>query len=367
MKKIIFTLIVLIQSSFLFSQYESVVFDFEMAYFNNGQPLPAEEMLIVSGDVQRDIQAIEFAIYKANSPRVLYKTLWQRQLQKQSESFRLPVNYRLQSNTNYDVQVSYFKELTAGQKQLLQSQILDQVRFYRQQQIRVRKGRLVLQKSPSKLYKDFNQILQESLSSYRPAQGQTEIAFSQMLEMYLKSLAKDSLSNNTKDLENILDQEVKRLLASEWWVTSIVREVKDYSTEKINGALALNVGYGGILLSGQADNFTYGSAPYVGLSIPLSNRAHATALLRNTSVSLGAFVQNLDGPNEETFTGPVFGRPYFAGLGYSVFRFIRLNAGVVALEEKGNGENPSFELSRIKLQPFVGLSAEIKFSVGLNR
>ncbi len=148
------------------------------------------------------------------------------------------------------------------------------------------------------------------------------------------------------------------------------REVQDYPTEKIGSSLALNIGYGGVLLNGEPENFTYGSAPYVGLSIPLSNRAYSNTLLRNTSISVGAFTNNFESSVGNTITGPVFGRPYFVGLGYSIFRFIRLNAGVVALEEKigdpASGEQPSFELDRIKIQPFIGLSAEIKFSVGFN-
>ena len=368
MKKIIL-FFAFIQTIFLHAQYESAVFDYEMAYFNNGQALPAEAMLIFSGEIAAEINAVEIAIFKPNGKKPLYRGLWQRTAGSSSESFRLPVNYRLQGGSEYDFKLSYFRELKMMEKTSVQEDVIQKLQFYRTQQVKMEKGRLQLKKSASKLLSDFNTILADAMSQYKAAQGDTEIQFSAMLEEYLKVLEKDTLTSGAKQLDDLLAQDVRQLLNQEWWVLASAREVQDYPTEKIANALALNVGYGGVLLSGQADNFTYGSAPYIGLSIPLSNRAYSSPLLKNTSVSLGAFTKNFEGSQGETITGPIFGRPYFVGLGYSVFRFVRFNAGVVALEEKqdvSGGDQPSFQLSRIQVQPFVGLSAEIKFSVGLN-
>jgi len=370
MKKITILVLALLQVLLTQAQYDAAVFDFEMAYFNNGQPLPAEKMLIFSGDIKGNIQAVEVEIYKSNGKNPLYTGLWQRSMSQGGESFRLPVNYRLQGNAEYDFRINYLTDISDNQKEEIEKGILSHIRFYQKQHIQLEKGKLTLKKPAGKLFTELNQILEEALENYRPAQSQLEIGFSSILGKHLKALEKDSLFSSVDELEALLSREVNSLLQTDWWGINIVREVHDYPTEKIGGALALNVGYGGILLSGQADNFTYGSAPYIGLSIPLSNKAYTSPILRNTSVSLGAFTQNLEGSNGETFTGPIFGRPYFAGLGYSVFRFIRFNAGMVVLEEKPmspiDGENPSFEINRIKLQPFIGLSAEIKFSVGLN-
>jgi hypothetical protein len=47
-------------------------------------------------------------------------------------------------------------------------------------------------------------------------------------------------------------------------------------------------------------------------------------------------------------------------LGYKVFRFIRLNAGAVVLEEKSSNDN-FVNTERIKIRPFVGISAELNF------
>ncbi|MEO0471687.1 MAG: hypothetical protein AAF206_18810 [Bacteroidota bacterium] len=370
MRQSILFLLVFFSVSLGFAQYEAVVFDFEMGYFNNGQALPADQMMIFSGEITSDITAVEIRITKPNAKKSLYKGLWQRQAGHNSEAFRLPINYRLQGSNEYDIHLTYYGNLKVEEKRAVRRQILQQISFYRQQHIQIRKGRLHLMESAKKLNDDFNDILQIGLSDYRMAQDK-ELHFSPMLETYLKGLAKDSSATNAVQLDAILEQEIERLFDNDWWRIAQQRKVKDYPTEKTNGALALNVGYGGVLLSGDAENFTYGSAPYVGLSIPLSNRTSASPLLRNTSISLGAFTSNLEGPNEEIYTGPVFGRPFFAGLGYGIFRFIRLNAGVVVLEEVVEVDpdqmtNPIFSADRIQLQPFVGLSAEIRFSVGLN-
>lgn len=370
MQKITLFVLFVLAWAVLPAQYEAVLFDYELGYFNNGQPLPAGEMLLFSGEIGEDIQAVEVAVAKPNRSQVLYAGLWQRAAKHGGENFRLPMNYKLQGNQAYDIRLTYYRVLRASERNDLATAILDNLGFYVQQQIRTKNGKATLESSASKLYKGLNQILTEQLSRYRPAQEGLSIELSSMLKTYLQALEKDSLDRSHISLEDVLAREVEQLLDASWWTIADTRSVKDYPTEKIVGSLALNVGYGGVLLSGKPDNFTYAAAPYVGLSFPLSKRASSAAILQHTSLSIGAFIENLAGPDDRTYTGPVFGRPYFAALGYRVFRFIRINAGVVALEEKltdhANGsQQVNFDLNRIQLQPFVGLSAEISLSAGL--
>jgi hypothetical protein len=54
------------------------------------------------------------------------------------------------------------------------------------------------------------------------------------------------------------------------------------------------------------------------------------------------------------------------GLAYSLFRFVRLNAGAVALEQRistGTG----FDIGSVQVQPFVGISAELNLSISLGQ
>lgn len=362
MKNLFTTCFILLFSSLAFGQYESVVFDYEMAYFNNGQALPAEQFMIFSGEISSEIEAVEISIFKPNGKKPLYAGLWQREKKKGTESFRLPLNFRLEGSTSYDLKIVYFKSFGESGKRALEQRLLQKLNFSLD-------NKLSSKEKPAgeKLLKELNLILEEGFQSLRNFEDIEASAFSSSFSQYLKATPLDSL--NLLGMKELMKKEVENLLEKSWVITAKKREVQDYPTEKKANALALNVGYGGVLLSGQADNFTYGSAPYVGLSIPLSNRAHGSSILRNTSISLGAFTKNLEGPEDQVFSGPIFGRPYFAGLGYSIFRFIRFNAGAVVIEEKPEiiaGENPNFDLNRIRVQAFIGLSAEIKFQVGLN-
>ncbi len=353
----------------MFAQYEAVVFDFEMAYFNNGQPLPAESMLIFSGEISPAVEAVEVSLFKPNGKQPLYSGLWQRSPSHQGESFQLPVNYYLQGNSRYDLRISYLEIVAAPVKKQLQEDIIQKIEAYQLQHIRFEGGKAQIDHSGRHMFMDLNRMLVESLGTFQPIDPQTEVQFSETTRRYLRDLGAETTPEQSKALANMLSQEVKQLLTPKWLKRSRSREIQDYPSQKKAGALALNIGYGGVLLNSDSDNFTYGNAPYVGLSFPLSKRSYGSTLMRNTSVSLGAFVSNFEGPEQQEFTGPIFGRPYYAGLGYRVFRFIRLNAGLVALEERepDNGSGAiSFDINRIKLQPFIGLSAEIRLSVGIN-
>jgi hypothetical protein len=76
-------------------------------------------------------------------------------------------------------------------------------------------------------------------------------------------------------------------------------------------------------------------------------------------------LNNFEREDGSELSGPLFGRPYFVGLGYRLFRFVRLNAGMTLLEERTPNAGGGLEVEGIQLQPFVGLSAEINISLGL--
>lgn len=353
----------------LFAQYEPAVFDYEMAYFNNGQPLPAESMLLFSGEISPSVEAVEVSLFKPNGKQPLYSGLWQRSPGHVGESFQLPVNYFLQGNSRYDLRISYLEVVAEPAKKQFLEDITQKIRAYQLQHIRFESGKAQLDHSGRRMFLDMSRLLKESLRDFRPADPQTEVRFSETIERYLRDLSTESTGVQSEALEKMLEQEVRQLLTGKWMRRSHSREVQDYPSQKKAGALALNLGYGGVLLNADSDNFTYGSAPYIGLSIPLSKRSYGSTLMRNTSISLGAFVSNFEAADKVEFTGPIFGRPFYAGMGYRVFRFIRLNAGLVALEERGltNGAGEiSFDIDRIKLQPFIGLSAEIRLAIGIN-
>ncbi|MEO0895095.1 MAG: hypothetical protein AAFY71_01665 [Bacteroidota bacterium] len=363
MRLLIFSLISLLSLSSMMAQYESVVLDYEKGYFNNGQALPAESRMIFSGEINEDIAAVQISLYKKGGRKPLYEVSWIKAEEGNEDNFYLPFNYRLQSNSSYDLLFTYFQELKRSDKKDIMEDIMSKIDFYNSQFMELKEGEVKLKKPAKKFKEDLDKIFLEGLAVYRPT-VEVKTTFSDLVEELVSSLEKDSTFTSIDKFEELLESEVNQALQRDWLGAVNERKIYDYPTEKKGGQLALNIGYGGALLSGDPDNFSYGQAPYIGLSIPWSNRAYGYAFFRNTSLSVGAFTQNFTGPQNQTFTGPVFNRPYFVGLGYNVFKFIRINAGAVVLEETTNSNGQSLQLDRISIQPFIGLSAELRFSLG---
>lgn len=159
-------------------------------------------------------------------------------------------------------------------------------------------------------------------------------------------------------------------MGNTWSKLAISRYVDDYGTEKKQGFFSLSLGYGGVYLSGSWDDFTYDAAPYAGIAFPLSNSTIAPKFLRNSSVVLGAFLDNFEDEDGNEVTGMIVGRPFYAGLDYKLFEFVRFNAGAAFLEKTEtitSGPEAGQTSTQAFIRPFVGLSARIDLSIGFGR
>jgi hypothetical protein len=135
--------------------------------------------------------------------------------------------------------------------------------------------------------------------------------------------------------------------------------------------LAINVGYGAAHFGGNFQNLDYAHGITSGLSFPLGNSAMSGRFWSNSSITVGAFWKNFTQVNaagdKTTITGPIFGRPYYVAYGYRVFRFLRINAGAVALQyDAGNNSITNINASSLRLRPYIGISAELRFWMGLD-
>ena len=81
---------------------------------------------------------------------------------------------------------------------------------------------------------------------------------------------------------------------------------------------------------------------------------------------MGVFTKNLEGDGGKEISGPLVGRPFYLGLDYKLFQFVRFNAGGAVLEEPelAGMDNSN---KRIFVQPFIGLSAKINLSLSLDK
>ncbi len=372
------------------AQYETVLFDYERNYFNQGQPLPAESYFILSGQIDTDIQLVEAIVYRAQKKdeKPLYQASWKRRFNNQEgETFEIPMNYKLRGNNNYNLYFKTYRRSNDQEKDWLFENITTSLNNYVDGVIAVDKRRLDITQPAGSMIQDLNDIVIQGTTFYRNKISYDFPGFSDIIKNKIKQLNKANLTkawivfgdrNQKKydaqrkyadqlieELKNALYAELKPLINAELLVLVDSKEVEDYPVEKTRNIISINAGYGGVHFAGGLNNLTYDSGFYLGLSIPLANSALSNPFWSNTSVSIGAFVKNMQDENEIEVTGPIFRRPYFVGLGYKAFQFVRINAGVTMIEAKR--ETFQFNINEVRVRPFVGVSAELNLWLGLGR
>ncbi|QNF32040.1 hypothetical protein HUW51_04595 [Adhaeribacter swui] len=386
-------LLLFVGSSSAFAQYKTVLFNYERAYFDDGQPLPAETKFIITGEASATSDIIEVKIYhSSNTDKVpFYQNTWERKPMNPTATFALPVNQPLRGNEEYTFLINYYAQISAEQQQQVVNQINAALSAYIDQSYQVERSGIVILQHPKTMRSDLNAIVNQGLSLHRNLINYTFPGFSDLVFFKLKQLSELNLQkarfnvfskedDNAKSmklryaqeqiaaLKTLINQEVAQYGGVQLYALMDSKKVTDYSTEKTKNALALNVGYGGVYYSGSFDDLAYDAAPYAGISIPFGKEPFASPFMARTSISTGVFLKNLDfGPNNEA-TGPIVRRPVYLALGYRILPFIRLNAGATVLQKKLNSStNNDLNLDKVYIRPFVGLSMEVNLWLNLNR
>ncbi len=367
-------LILLTGLSPVWGQFARVEFDYANAYFNNGQSLPAEQPMIITGAVASNIYLVEMDIFrpKANQEKLpLFAGVWKRKGETGESTFRVPVNYRLTGSSSYDFRVVYYRAISSSEKNALRQDLSDALDSYLAQSIERRDDDIRLRDNPGNMIQDLNRVVIDGLAYYRSLNQISFDGFSDLVAQALDNLDKRPLAEaeaGIAQVETLLHTEVDQLLNSDLVLRTDIRQVPQYETQRTRRPLAVNVGYGGVLLERGSESLSYGTSPYVGISLPLANPALAGPFWSNASISLGVFLENFENADNETVTGPIFGRPYYLGVGYNFFRFVRLNLGVTALEEVGTsslgGGSAALDVDAISIRPFIGISAELDVWAG---
>ena len=383
--------------SFLFigktaSQYATITFDYEKARFGENQPLPSETPIIFSGPAGPDINMVEVRVLppkgKENREALAFAD-WKRPKDKSGvTNFNVLMNYKLRAAKKYDLEVAYFRLISEKERQALNDKLGLAIATYIESQMGNGAKRITFDKSAKRMLNEMNELAASILSNYRPQSDAPMSAFSELTKMKIEQIESANLkklgegSTSTPATANAAErsrliEELQVLTASEVEdMTSVgllifadSRYVEDYPTEDKAGYFAINAGYGGVYLGGNLENLEYGTSPYLGLALPLSTSTIAPRFLRNASITVGIFTQNLDREDGVEISGPLVGRPLYLGLDYKLFQFVRFNAGTAFLEEPdvaAPGGTPGSG-SRIFLQPFIGLSAKVNLNLSLDK
>ncbi len=364
------------------AQHATVVYNYERNYFNENQPLPAETNMIFSGGIPGDVNIVEVELYRGGDDKKknpLYTATWKRPHGNQMDVFSTPVNYKLHSGNSYDVRLNYFRSLTEAEREYLKTRLFQTLDAYILSSLEVNKRNIRMLKPSKRIMLDLNSIVEDALSVYRSRSEVGFDGFSDVVKNQLRQIEDADLSRgkflsiadkkrNAKamyanklleDLMKVVRNETEQYLNSDLMLISDTKMVDDYSVEKTPGSLSLNVGYGGVHFAGGFNDLDYGSAPFVGVSVPFGRKAFSR-FLGNSSLSIGAMVTNMENAAGEEVTGPIIKRPSYVALGYKLFKFVRLNAGASFTEVAGsNGDG----LSNVSVRPFVGISAEVNLSI----
>ena len=368
-----------------FGQFTTVTYDLDRNWFNEGQPLPAEKSMIFKGTMPDGTEMVELNILSSKRNDQLYKAVWQR---LNNNEIAMTVPFKLRSSDEYDFRFDLFNATTQKERTKMLEELTATLDTYVDVNLTGEKN-IKLLKGSKKTMKDLNSILENALSHFRSKTLDWQPAFSEIIHLKLEQLEKADLDKNyikrdsastKKSVRNTTRQELvsslkdqagreaKQMLDADLLVLTASRFIDDYTTvEKLN-SLAVNVGYGGVFLSGDWDDFTYGASAYLGLAFPLGNSVLGSKFLSNTSVTLGVFLENFEDEDGNKVTGFLVDRPIYLGLDHKLFKFIRVNAGASFLEgTKVSGVPDVGNSTTVMVRPYIGLSARIDLSIGLGK
>lgn len=395
-KNLLFLSAFLFFSLFIFSsnkanaQYATAVFEYEKSSFNNSQSLPAEENLMISGAAMPETVLVEITILDDKSnrkeePKPLFVATWVRPAYSSIGTFTVPVNYKLRGSSEYDIQIDYYRRITDMERENLRQDLYNNLFAYTEQSFTVERKRARVIGGTAQLVRNLDEIARKGISLYRNRSQLQFEGFSDLVVSKIDQINKANLKKGkfifskekNKDaraeyrvkllteLKQLLASELGQVLNVDLLVLQDRKFMDDYPTEKTRTEIPLNVGYGGVHLTGtNSSNSSFGTSPYFGLSLPFGKKGFSSEFWSRSSISVGFFLNNFEDDNGNDITGPIFKRPTYIGLGYRVFRFIRFNAGGTFLEDSSRGSSLT---DQVYIRPFVGFSAEFRFWIDLEK
>ena len=368
---------------------KQVFVDNNKRLFNDGNPLPAEHYFQVTGGIPAEVSLIKFELYKNPGDKTpLYVDSWKRHFSDNGRTFYIPVDYKLQSNRTYSITMTYYETLRGDRLGAFRDKVHSNLRMYVEAVTTNTDAKIRLNGSVQENLRRLNNIMRDSYRYYESHHSEPFAGFSDIVSLKLQQLRdaglenarfnidSDSTLSNSAAAQQYSKQLQDQLIAllhteADNYISTGVRMVydqvnfKDYRTEKTKSFLPLNVGYGAVYLGGSFNDLEYDAQPYAGISIPLAN-PRFKRFLGNASVSFGVFIRDFEDKQGNRLTGPLINKPFYLGLGYKIFDFLKFNAGAVALSQDRLDLN-NFKTEKVSIHPFGGVSAEFNIFFGGNR
>lgn len=385
MRRILFYFVIFLFPAASVAQIKTIAYSAAKNQLNSGLPLPSEEIFVIQGRIPKSVRLVTMDIFrsrKSDNSGISYT--WKTPYLQESELFELFITNPLRSNENYSLTLKYYERASSEDMQELNSAILNNLEAYIRANYEVSRRGLQALSSQRVMMAELNQIIFHGIANYTHPLDQEFIGFSDVVRQKIEQSHNLRLRNakfnilRKKDDDSrdeaiyasqLIDElvaltqaEADQYLRANLLMLVEITHIDNFPTEKRPNYLPINVGYAGAYFGGDFNNFDYGTSPYIGIAVPLGRKAF-TKFLGNASVSTGIFTNNMTNSDGVSISGPLIGRPTYVGLGYSMFRILRFNAGAV-LTSSGV-DNSSLE--NITLYPFVGFSLEFNLWLGLNK
>lgn len=386
MKFYYLSLLILLSTKVSFAQYKTVVYDYEKNFFNEGQPLPAENNFMLNGNLLPNTEIVSFNIYQKGSNKELFTTKWKKPF-ADKEIYSIPVNYKLEKNKSYDFSINYYRIITQKERDQISSSIEKTLLGLIHQNYELNKNSLTSFTNRNVLVNEMDNIVKQGLYFYENDLNYKFPGFSLVVIEKIKRIDKMNLkkskfstflkngkkankfernneyfNHKLKELELLINIELTQYFNTVKYIIVESRTIKNYNTEKGNTVLPINFGYGAIYNEGSLSNLSYGHSPYVGASIPLKRNFNKSSFINNTSLSFGTYLNSFDDQNGNKIGGPITNTPLFIGLGTNVFKVFRLNIGATALQKNVNG---NLNVDNVYFRPSININLELGLWLGM--
>jgi len=184
----------------------------------------------------------------------------------------------------------------------------------------------------------------------------------------IDSIADKLVSDEVEHLVSLISSEITPFINSQLVQHFRLVKVKSVGTDKEPFTLPLNVGMYAWDKAVSINNTSVSNinfTPGVGLTIPFSNKSKFTSqkrLFDSFGWSAGVLLQPVVDANGTDFVTPGVNLPVYTGLGFRMFKVVRLNAGVLVLGEKGTSG-----FDNLSVIPTAGLALELNFWMGVKK
>ncbi len=387
MTKITVSIVLFLACLNVHAQERVVKVDFETSAFKNTPLIPFNQPFILEGEVVREVEYVQVLILNENSEKPLYSYSWNRNSSNKSETFSLLIPGVLKSNTKYDFRVISFTLMSDLQKKNLTENIRSRISFFFQNNYHY-DGKEVIIDNPSSVYRDLKTLIDEalklqksknSISYSAPSRlvfdaikAQSEFKFQKFLRKS-GTIEQDSLVNILLDakvtyMTDLVMSEITPFINSDLVQYYRSVTIPSVSTDKEQFSLPINAGMYAWNKSVNINDVTVQNTnftPGVGFTIPLSGKSTLAAkskLFDSFGYSMGVLINPIRDATATEFVTPGVNLPVYAGLGFRLFKVVRLNAGVLIVGEKGLQD-----FSNLNVVPTAGLALELNLWLGLKK